>query len=136
MTDPKLLTDRYVAIWNEPDAAARRDTIRELWAEDGRHVLQPPQEIRATAATLGLDAKLEAQGHDELEARVTRSHEEFVASGQFTFRSRDDAAALDGVVKFHWEAVDRDGAVAGVGLDFLVLDDDGRIRVDYQFIES
>jgi hypothetical protein len=28
------------------------------------------------------------------------------------------------------------GEVAGVGLELLVLDADGRIRSDYQFIES
>jgi CheY-like chemotaxis protein len=29
-----------------------------------------------------------------------------------------------------------DGSVAGVGLEFLVIDANGRIRCDYQFIES
>jgi hypothetical protein len=28
-----------------------------------------------------------------------------------------------------------DGQVAAVGLEILMLDDDGRIRIDYQFIE-
>jgi hypothetical protein len=28
------------------------------------------------------------------------------------------------------------GEVAGVGLEILILDDDGRIRIDYQFIEA
>jgi hypothetical protein len=29
-----------------------------------------------------------------------------------------------------------DGETGGVGLEFLVLGEDGRIRLDYQFIES
>jgi len=29
-----------------------------------------------------------------------------------------------------------DGSVAGVGLEFLVTDAEGRIRTDFQFIES
>jgi hypothetical protein len=29
-----------------------------------------------------------------------------------------------------------DGEVAAVGLEVLVLDDDGRIRTDHQFIEA
>jgi hypothetical protein len=29
-----------------------------------------------------------------------------------------------------------DGSVAGVGLEFLVMDAEGRLRSDYQFIES
>jgi hypothetical protein len=32
--------------------------------------------------------------------------------------------------------VSADGEVAGVGLEFVVLGPDGRIRLDYQFIES
>ena len=40
------------------------------------------------------------------------------------------------MVKFHWEAVSPDGEVAAVGLVFVVLGADGRIRRDYVFIES
>ena len=41
------------------------------------------------------------------------------------------------MVKFRWEMVSTtDGSVAGIGLEFLVIDADGRIRSDYQFIES
>jgi hypothetical protein len=40
------------------------------------------------------------------------------------------------VVKLHWEALSPDGEVAAVGLDFLVLAGDGRIRRVYTFIES
>jgi len=43
---------------------------------------------------------------------------------------------LGDVVKFHWEMVSKGGDVAGVGLQFLLLSADGRIRVDYQFIEA
>jgi hypothetical protein len=42
--------DRYLALWNEPDADRRRRMIAELWTEDGAHILQPPQEIREIAA--------------------------------------------------------------------------------------
>jgi hypothetical protein len=50
--DPRELVRRYVAVWHEPDAELRRKAIRELWAEDGAHILQPPQEIRQAAAGL------------------------------------------------------------------------------------
>ena len=79
---------------------------------------------------------LKARGHDALEVRVTRSYEQFIAPGKFMFRARDNAAGMDDVVKFNWEMVRiSDVEVAGVGLEILVLDDDGRIRIDYQFIE-
>jgi hypothetical protein len=48
-----------------------------------------------------------------------------------------NAVRLNDVVKFGWEIVPADGGEpAGAGLEFLVLDADGRIRVDYQFIEQ
>jgi hypothetical protein len=134
--DPKELADRYVAVWIEPDAERRRKHITQLWAEDGVHILQPPQEVRETAATLGMTPTLKARGHGALEVRVTRSYQQFIAPGEVIFRARDNATSLDDVVKFNWEMVrTSDGQVAGVGLEVLVLDDDGRIRIDYQFIE-
>ena len=136
--DVNDLTSRYVAAWNEPDPARRRQAIQELWTEDGIHVLQPPAEFRQAAAGLGFtSAALEARGHDELEARVTRAYQDFVAPGQFTFRPRDNADALRNVVKFSWEMVPADGGeAAATGLEILILGPDGRIKADYQFIEA
>jgi hypothetical protein len=130
------LADRYLALWNEPDADRRRRTIAELWTEDGRHVVQPPQEIRAIAAQpgIGLTAILEARGHDEIEARVASAYEHWVASEGLSFRRRDDAEQLGDVLKFHWEGVDKDGELFAVGLHFLVLAADGRIERDYTFV--
>ena len=136
--DTQDLTSRYVAAWNEPDPARRRQAIQELWAEDGTHVLQPPAEFRQAAAGLGFSsAALEARGHDQLEVRLTRAYQDFVAPGEFTFRPRDNADALRNVVKFNWEMVPAGGGeAAAIGLEILILGPDGRIEADYQFIES
>ena len=130
------LADRYLALWNEPDADRRRRIVAELWTEDGRHILQPPQEIRALAAQpgVGLTAVLEARGYEEIEARVASAYEHWVGSEELSFRGRDDAEQLGDVVKFHWEAIDNGGQVFGVGLNFLVLAADGRIERDYVFV--
>ncbi|HYH32209.1 MAG TPA: hypothetical protein VD903_17710 [Pseudonocardia sp.] len=130
------LAEKYLAVWNEPDADQRRLMIAELWTEDGRHILQPPQEIRAIAAQpgIGMTAILEAQGHEEIEARATSVYEYWVGSEGFSFRGRNDADRLSDVVKLHWEAVAADGTVFAVGLSFLVLAADGRIKRDYTFI--
>jgi hypothetical protein len=71
------LADKYVALWNEPDTDRRRRTIAELWTENGRHILQPPQEIRAIAAQAGIamTAILKAQGYEEIEARAASVYE-------------------------------------------------------------
>jgi len=136
--DPRELAGRYVAVWNEPDAERRRKAIHELWAKDGAQILQPPREYREAATGLGFtSATLEARGHDELEVRVTRAYEQFVAPGEFIFKPRDNADRLHNVVKFNWDMVPSGGGdVAGAGLEILVLDEDGRIETDYQFIEG
>ena len=140
MTDiaPRELVRRYVAAWNEPDAGRRRAAIQGLWAEDGAHVLQPPQEIRQAAAAVGFPAAtLQAHGHDALEVRLRTAYEEFVAPGKFTFRARDNAERLADVIKFNWEMISTDGdEVAAVGLEIFFLGADGRIKADYQFIEN
>ena len=130
------LAARYIALWNEPDADRRRRMIAELWTDDGTHILQPPQEIRAVAARpgIGLPAILVARGHEEIQARAASAYEHWVGSEGLSFRGRADAERLGDVVKFHWEAVARDGEVVGVGLNFLVLAADGRIERDYTFV--
>ena len=135
-TAAEELADRYLALWNEPDADRRRRMIAELWTEDGRHILQPPQEIRDIAGQpgIGLTAILEARGYEEIEARVASAYEHWVGSEGLSFRGREDAEQLGDVVKFHWEAVSKDGEAFGVGLNFLVLAADDRIERDYVFV--
>lgn len=130
------LADRYVGLFNEPDAGRRRRTIAELWTQDARHLVQPPQEIRAIATRpgIGLTAILEACGHDEIEARVASAYGHWVGSEGLTWRRRDDAEQLGDVLTFRWEALDRDGELSAVGLHVLVLAADGRIERDYTFV--
>jgi hypothetical protein len=130
------LAETYIALWNEPGADRRRQMIAGLWTEEGRHILQPPEEVREIAAQPGIamTATLEARGHAQIEARAASVYEHWVGSEGLSFRGRDDAERLGDVVKLHWEAVARDGAVFGVGLSFLVLAAHGRIERDYTFI--
>ena len=132
------LADRYLALWNEPDADRRRRMIAELWTEGGSQILQPPQEMRDIAASpgIGLAVTLEARGHAELEARAATSYEHWVRSERLSFRGRDDVDRLNDVLKLHWEAVSPDGEMTAVGLVFLVLAADGRIERDYVFIAT
>ena len=120
---------------SERDPARERTYVEELWADGGTHLLQPPEEIRTAATELGFpSAALEAVGHDAVEARMAGSYEQFVASGEFTFRLRDEAVRLGDVVRFHWDTVPATGGAAvGGGLEVLLLDADGRIRADHMF---
>jgi hypothetical protein len=130
------LAETYIALWNEPGADRRRQMIAALWTEEGRHILQPPEEVREIAAQPGIamTATLEARGHAQIEARAASVYEHWVGSEGLSFRGRDDAERLGDVVKLHWEAVAKDGTVFAVGLSFLVLAAHGRIERDYTFI--
>ncbi|WP_067827989.1 hypothetical protein [Nocardia inohanensis] len=132
------LTEQYVALWNEADPQARRKRIAELWAAGGTQVLtDPPQEIRDAAAALNFPVPyLEVRGHDALDARVTRAYEMFIAPGEYVFQARGHATRLaENLVGLGWAMVaTADGSEGGAGYDVLVLDEDGRIRSDHQYI--
>jgi hypothetical protein len=120
MTKLNDLVDRYVSVWNEPDADRRREGIAALWEENGAH----------------FTPSLEARGYQALEARVAGAHEKWVKAQGFVFRSANNAEDHHNGVRFNWEMVPAaGGAAAAVGFDFLVLGDDGRIRLDYQFLD-
>ena len=113
------LVDRYIAVWNESDVQARRAQIERLWPADGAHF---------TPSTA-------VQGHAALEQRVTTAWEKWVRDSGHTFRSCGDADSHHGGVKFHWEMVTAAGEVSSLGFDFLMLDAEGRIASDHQFLE-
>ena len=53
------------------------------------------------------------------------------------FAQRPGARRLHDVVTFHWEMLPANGDTVLVrGLEFLIIDDDGRILVDYQFFPA
>jgi hypothetical protein len=137
LTGAQAFAERYVGLWNEPSPEMRRTRIRELWSEQGEHLLQPPLEMREMARRLGFaEPSLELHGYAALEARVLRAYEDFVAGGKYVFRARPHAQRLRDHLKLNWEMVSTcDGSVSGAGLTILVLDDQDRIRLDYSFVE-
>jgi hypothetical protein len=111
---------RYVSIWNERDAGARRRSIAALWAPDG-----------ATCYS-----QLDSRGYDAIEARVAGAHEKWVRDQGFVFRPRKSIVSHHNVLRFYWEMVPAGGGeVAAAGLIILILGPDGRIHSDYQFSE-
>ncbi|MDH2413813.1 hypothetical protein [Nocardioides sp. CER19] len=136
MTTTNDLCDRYVAVWNEADPTERRAQVAALWTPDAEHLLVPPEEVRDSAAGMAMHPLFEVRGHQELERRVADAYGRFVASGEYGFRRHDDPDRLRDMVKFRWAMVSAtDAAVAAVGLEILLVDAEGRIRTDYQFIE-
>jgi hypothetical protein len=121
--DPQMLDtfiDRYVAMWHEPDPLRRRAIVEELWAADAENVSR----------------RFAIRGLDEIVARVTRAHDEWVAQKKFLFRPAGNTDTAGRVVKFFWEMVPKDGGPReALGLDIFLLQEDGRICALYQFAE-
>jgi hypothetical protein len=118
MTDVQNIADRYIAVWTEADPSARRDAIAELWIPEGRHYV----------------GTRSVQGYDALEKRITESHEKWVRDKRNRFRAID-AKGLHDSVTFYWEMLPPDGdTVLAVGLEFLILNEQGRILTDYQYV--
>jgi hypothetical protein len=121
MIDPQTLADRYVAVWNEKDEKRRREAIAALWVPNGQHFVEG-REVR---------------GYDELEKRIRGSHEKNVRDDGNRFRAASGARRLPGVVTFYWEMLPANGDTVLVrGLEFLIINDEGRILVDYQFFPA
>ena len=116
MLDAQALADLYVAAWNEPDAAKRSSAIAALWAPDALR----PQAARA---------------------RIRRAHEAHPCSARkerrregVRFRAAPTARLRGDVVTFRWEMLLADSeTVLASGLEFLIVDDDGRILADHPF---
>ena len=115
MLNAQALADRYVAAWNEPDAAKRASAIAALWAPDALGHKGPRGYSALTKLTPATPGK--SAGHESVRYRAAP-----------TARLRGD------VVTFRWEMLlaDSETVLAG-GLEFLIVDDDGRILVDHPF---
>ncbi|MBF6060283.1 nuclear transport factor 2 family protein [Nocardia terpenica] len=110
--------ERYTAVWNETDPRLRSKQIRELWEPDGHYA----------------NASVEYRGHERIAAAVTEAHDDFVANGfEFTvhaYQTNHDA------VRITWHMVPAGGGeVLAVGTEFIVVNADGAIVTDYQFMD-
>ena len=114
------LIDRYVAMWNETDPERRQELIAELWSEDCLHS----------------NKRAEWRGHAAMMERVTGSYEKSIRGGGYRFEAMGNTEGYRNVVRFNWYMRPADGGpIAAKGFDLLVLEDDGRIAADYQFID-
>ena len=115
-----IFVNRYVGMWHEPDPIRRREIVEGLFAEDAEDYTR----------------RFTARGLEEIYARVTRAHQEWVAGKSYVFKPAGNTDEHNRVVKFFWLMLPKDGGpVASRGLDIFVLREDGRIRALYQFPE-
>jgi hypothetical protein len=104
-TEHQAVVERYVDFWKRPSA----EKGAALWTEDCAHIGE----------------SREHRGRAAIETAAAETPRDHVAKG------------VDGhhdVVRFTWDVRPRDGGtITASGVDFLILDGDGRIRRDYRF---
>jgi hypothetical protein len=121
MFEAQALADRYVAAWNERDADRRRNAIAALWS---------PHALRHSGAR-------EAREYEGVKKRILGPHEMKVARDGAQFRAVRNAHRLSDVVTFRWEMLAPDSeTVLASGLEFLIIDDEGRILLDHPFVPA
>ena len=89
---------------------------------------------RRTASARGAR---EAREYGVLGRRLPGSHERHVGHDGARFRAARNARRLSDVVTFRWEMLPADSeTVLESGLEFLIVDDEGRILIDHQFVPA
>jgi hypothetical protein len=121
MLDAQALAHRYVTAWNEPDATKRSSAIAALWA---------PGAVRQEGAR-------EARGYGALSKLILGSPGRNGGAGAIRYRAAPNARLRGDVVTFRWEMLLADSeTVLASGLEFLIVDDDGRILIDHPFVPA
>lgn len=117
MDDITRLVERYFEVWNETDPEQRAELIPVAWSKDAKYI----------------DPMLAGNGHDGINAMVAGVQTQFPGH---RFRLAGQVDHHNGRVRFGWELVAPDGNVAIVeGIDFGVIDNDGRLRSITGFID-
>jgi hypothetical protein len=101
--------DNYFEMWNETDADRRRDVIAATWSPGAGYV----------------DPMFEAVGHDALGEMVATVHKQFPGH---RFRLTEAVEGHHDRARWGWELAGPTGAPVAAGVDFAVLDTEGRLR--------
>lgn len=111
------LADRYIAIWNETDQAARRRLIAETWTEGARY----------------LDPLMQGQGHDGIDAMIRAVQERFPGH---RFRRTGPVDAHNNCLRFTWQLAEEEAAPLVAGLDVGSIAPDGRLDTITGFLDK
>ncbi|MFC5185917.1 nuclear transport factor 2 family protein [Actinomadura harenae] len=117
MNNVQQQIERYIATWNETDAAARRAAIDEVFAEGAAYT----------------DPLAAVEGRDAIDALIAG------AQGQFpglVFRLLGPVDTHHDIVRFTWELGPEGAEAPVVGFDVAVLDADGRIAKVHGFLDK
>ncbi|HEX2560419.1 nuclear transport factor 2 family protein [Phenylobacterium sp.] len=115
MTDPILVANRYIELWNETDPQRRRSLLEQSWSPTASYV----------------DPIAAVDGHAGMDALVAGVQERFPG---FRFRLVGAPDGYADKVRFSWE-LGPDGAQAPIQGSDVVLLEDGRVRQVIGFLD-
>lgn len=116
MNNTTELIDRYISMWNEPDAGRRGELIAQTWTEDASY----------------LDPVMNGEGRSGIDAMVKGVQEKFPGH---RFRRTSDVDTHHDRVRFTWELAPEGGPIAVSGIDFGVIAD-GRLQTITGFFDT
>ena len=110
------LIERYIACWNEGDAARRRALIASTFTEGAQYC----------------DPVLQGEGHAGIDALIAAAQGHFPG---LRFRRRGGAEAHHDRLRFAWELGPEGAAAIAGGTDMAVVAADGRLAAVTGFID-
>ncbi|MDJ1160115.1 nuclear transport factor 2 family protein [Chelatococcus sp. SYSU_G07232] len=116
MTALDNLADRYIAAWNETDAARRRELIAGIWTEGARY----------------RDPLMQGEGPSGIDALIAGVQERFP---NHHFRRTSPVEAVADHIRFSWELAPADGPALVKGTDFAIVAD-GRLQAVTGFLDE
>jgi len=117
MTDAKLVADRYIALWNESDPAARQKLLAENWTADATYV----------------DPLMAGSGTAEIDGLIAGVQQRFP---NFRFNLIGTPDGYGDKVRFSWSLGPGDYVDAPIeGTDFAIVRD-GRIHAVTGFLDK
>lgn len=117
MSDMNELVQRYIAAWNETDAAARQAVLAEVLAEDAVYT----------------DPLVSVRGRDGLDATIA------AVQGQFAGLVFSLGGAVDAhhdIARFTWHLGPEGAEPIVIGFDVAVVGEDGRISQVLGFLDK
>ncbi len=117
MSDVTELVQRYLAAWNETDAAARQAVLADVFAEDAVYT----------------DPLASVQGRDGLDATIAAVQAQF---GGLVFSLGGAVDAHHDIARFTWHLGPEGGEPVVIGFDVAVIGEDGRIRQVLGFLDK
>jgi len=116
MTDPKQIAERYIALWNEPDAAVRKELLAQDWTPTATYV----------------DPLAAGKGVAEIDALIGGVQQRFPS---FSFKLTGKPDGHGEFIRFSWSLGPGDYVDAPIeGTDFAVIKD-GRIAAVTGFLD-